>query len=526
MRPGRLRAYRAGRRARARGARGPSAVAWLVGLLATTQFGCATREIPPRSPTYEDVRPVLVRACGECHGEARAEGGYRVEPYLSAIACPTSAPDVPAVEPPDERAALLAALATPTHAGLLTATETLLVTAWVEAEAPPRRGAMHAPGIVQPASPDFHGSVLRAERWTRMLDPESEGACATCHAGATLGEDPTPGTAPGATSCTTCHDEPEGPFACSTCHGDGDRAFPPRDPCWHPEEAPSAGAHALHSERGVVCATCHGERDVAALAGGAHGDGVLDVVLDPARAGEGARFDAATRTCATTCHDRGGSRPGPRWEGGALLDCGSCHASPPVDHYAGTCDRCHAEASPDGTALALGPLHINGVVDLGDGTEGCGACHGEGDDPTPDQGSHAAHADPSVRVPIDCAECHLVPDEPLAPSHFDETPEAEVVLGPLASARGRTPVYDAPSCRDVACHGAGLGGGAFLEPRWDEPTGAASACGACHGTPPPAPHTTASTCSSLSCHGGLATPGPGVSELGRTLHVDGRVDLW
>ena len=32
--------------------------------------------------------------------------------------------------------------------------------------------------------------------------------------------------------------------------------------------------------------------------------------------------------------------------------------------------------------------------------------------------------------------------------------------------------------------------------------------------------------SALACHGGYATAGPGVSAVGRAVHVDGRGDLW
>ena len=107
--------------------------------------------------------------------------------------------------------------------------------------------------------------------------------------------------------------------------------------------------------------------------------------------------------------------------------------------------------------------------------------------------------------------------------HFDDAIGAEVVFGALASARGAAPVYANSECSNVACHGAGLGGGAHVTPRWGGDL-AAGRCGACHGVPPPAPHTSSADCSASICHGGAIAPGPRLTELGRMAHVDGRVD--
>jgi predicted CxxxxCH...CXXCH cytochrome family protein len=204
------------------------------------------------------------------------------------------------------------------------------------------------------------------------------------------------------------------------------------------------------------------------------------------------------------------------------LDCGSCHQSPPPAHYPGPCSACHAEASDDGTSLRAGPLHANGTVDLGDGTGGCGACHGNGDDPTPSSGAHPAHAHPAIAAPFACAECHRVPTDVRSPGHLDATLGAEVTFGALASARGAVPQYAAGSCREVACHGAGLTGGTRTAPPWlaGDPAGA---CGACHGIPPPAPHSPSVDCGASLCHGGAIAPGPSFTDLGRNAHVDGTV---
>lgn len=496
---------------------------WLM-LSLITIAGCATRAIPPRAVVWDDVAPLLARACVPCHGPERAEAGWRADTYLSAIACPSEG-SMPAVEPPDARAAILAVLTRDDHAGLLTEDERALLGAWCEEGAAPREGRAHPAGFVDPRSVDFHGVVLRSERWARMLAPSGVAACSRCHDGVDPeGAPRTTDTAPGATACTSCHEGEAGPRGCATCHGEGARAYPPRSGCFHPDEATRGGAHAAHDQAGVGCAVCHGERTADQLADGPHGDGMIDVVLDVARAGEGARFDPGSNTCTVACHDRGGTTPMPRWEGGEGLDCGACHASPPEDHdYLGGCDGCHDEATADGTALVPGSLHLNGVVDLGDGSGECGACHGAGEDPTPQSGAHLAHAGTALRVAIDCTECHAVPDEPMAAGHLDASPGAEVMLGALASARGSSPTFGEGTCAGVACHGAGLGGGTNRTVSWQD---GPIACDACHGAPPPAPHTRDLRCSALSCHGGYATLGPGISELGRTVHVDGRIDTW
>jgi predicted CxxxxCH...CXXCH cytochrome family protein len=117
-----------------------------------------------------------------------------------------------------------------------------------------------------------------------------------------------------------------------------------------------------------------------------------------------------------------------------------------------------------------------------------------------------------------------VPDEVTAAGHLD-APPAEVILAGRATARGRAPRYEAGTCGDVACHGAGLASAATAAPRWqDAPTGA---CDSCHGTPPADGHPTSTDCASLVCHGGEIAQwpdGPRISEAGRARHIDGAID--
>ncbi len=498
--------------------------------LALVGAACDPRVIAPRTPDWSDVSPALTESCARCHGAERAEGGYRVDSYAAAIACPASSPERSAVAPDAARAAVILALGRPDHEGLLDEAERALLSSWIDGGAPGPTGAVHPVGWDDPRSSSHHARALRDEGWARLFDASRPDACARCHPGASREEEPRDrAVAPGAGDCTSCHTDAGGPFACSSCHGARGRGHPPRDPCLHPEDEHQSGAHTAHLEAGLACQTCHGPRDLEGLldpGSSGHGDRVIDVVLDASIAGAGARIDHTDGSCATTCHARGGSVPSPRWQLDRDLDCGSCHASPPTGHFAGACSTCHAEANADGTSLVPGPLHANGIVDLGDGSGTCAACHGEGEDPAPVSGAHLAHAHPRDALEVGCESCHVVPERVEDAGHLDDLPGAEVVFGERALARGAAPSRDAGGCRDVACHGAALGGGTLTTPRWDDTSGNAARCGACHSTPPPAPHTTQEGCSAIACHGGYSTADRGVSALGRTVHGDGAIDLW
>src|SRR5690348_2909301 len=66
------------------------------------------------------------------------------------------------------------------------------------------RASVHAPGILDPGSPEFHGNLLQSYDF-------DYGVCAACH-----GEDF--GGGGSGVACTRCHSEAAGPKACSTCH--------------------------------------------------------------------------------------------------------------------------------------------------------------------------------------------------------------------------------------------------------------------------------------------------------------------
>jgi predicted CxxxxCH...CXXCH cytochrome family protein len=363
-----------------------------------------------------------------------------------------------------------------------------------------------------------------------MLDPKDPEACGRCHDGTLSRPSGVTFAAPGATACTTCHTEPEGVLACSTCHGEGAKSYPPRDQCFFPGDSTRPDAHAAHVESsaaragGLACSACHPIPGANVIAG-LHGNGSVDIVFDAALVAPEATYDAGAGACAVACHDRGGARPEPLWSDPKPMGCGDCHASPPANHFVGPCTSCHREANAAGTALSGGPLHMNGRVDLGDGSGQCGACHGSGSDPWPTTGAHGAHKNPLLTTAIDCASCHVVPSVVLAAGHLDGI--VQVLFSGRALDRGAVPAWNGTSCTSVACHGANLVDPPLVVPTWADTSGAASACGACHGLPP-TQHTPQTSCESAICHGSevLRTISNvlSITPMGRSLHIDGVIE--
>jgi predicted CxxxxCH...CXXCH cytochrome family protein len=415
---------------------------------------------------------------------------------------------------------MLEVLARPDHAAFASPEERALLASWVNSGSSRAGSGLHGPSFVDPRAPSSHGALLRAKGYAPMLDANDPDACGACHEDA-----PRRGSiaraAPGAPSCTSCHSGNDGPLGCPTCHGSADRAYPPRDRCFFPG-APEDRAHGAHAapsasrSTGLACSTCH-PQPLPGQIGGTHANGYVDVWFDYALAGREARFDPAAERCSGTCHDRGGARPTPAWREGAMT-CNDCHSSPPAGHYAGPCTTCHHEADATGTKLTNPVLHVNGRVDLGDGSGLCGACHGQGADPWPTTGAHQAHAHPASARPVGCETCH---DVPVPGEAHPKGGDAVVKLGLMATKSGHRPSYDpsTKTCNDTYCHQAS--GGARSAPQWSDGPSAAQ-CTSCHSAPPPPPHTQSATCGGTGCHEG-STQGLALTPAGSAAHVDGLI---
>jgi predicted CxxxxCH...CXXCH cytochrome family protein len=476
-----------------------------------------------------DIAPIVQAKCARCHDGASPAAGWDATSFLGVIACaePSGAP---VTLPPSQTAPILGVLATDSHRGFLDTADQATLQAWIVSGAPAFAASVHTPDIIDPRASGFHGATLRSQRWAPMLDGSDPNACGACHDGTPARPAGVEFAAPGAPSCTSCHNQPGGVLACSTCHGSGSLSYPPRDPCFFPADAKSGGSHAAHVEpsearrAGFACGTCHPTPGQDVISG-LHGDGIVEVTFDKSVVGPEASFNAATGQCSVTCHDSGGLRPTPNWSETTPMGCNDCHGSPPSGHYAGSCTSCHSEADAFGTALTGGPLHLDGRVELGNGSGLCGACHGDGDSPWPATAAHPSHESPSISEPVACASCHVVPTSILAPGHFDGA--VTVQLSGLAAARGATPTWDGQTCGQVACHGANLADTPAVVPVWSDTSGAAAKCGACHGIPP-SQHTASTDCGRADCHGGevgeTSLGIPSITTAGLVLHVDGIIE--
>ena len=207
------------------------------------------------------------------------------------------------------------------------------------------------------------------------------------------------------------------------------------------------------------------------------------------------------------------------------MGCNDCHRSPPAGHYPGACTNCHAEANASGTGLSGGPLHLDGRVELGNGSGQCGACHGEGSNPWPSAGAHPAHENSALSASVACSACHPVPATVEDPTHLDGT--VHVIFSGLAMARGALPAWNGATCTSVACHGANLADVPAVVPAWSDASGAAAACGACHGIPP-SQHTPSTSCGDANCHGAEVSVDaagiPAITQAGLALHINGVID--
>lgn len=491
---------------------------------------CAEERAPdPVPPVYDvDVAPILARSCRSCHGAESPAAGWSVATYLDVIAC-TANSARPVVTAYDPSSPILRVLDTDSHRSLLDAPQRDLLRAWVMSGAHAFRGTVHSPDFVDPRAPASHGNFLRERRWAPMLDARDENACGRCHDGAPARPSDVTSSAPRATACTSCHEEPGGALACGTCHGSGAKSYPPRDPCFFPSDGARGGAHAAHVEKGALlaeglpCSACHPVTGTDVMSG-LHGNGGIEIVFDESRVGPHPSYDRSTGICSVSCHDRGGARARPAWSETSEMRCGDCHGAPPARHYAGACTQCHAEADATGMHLSATTLHMNGKVDLGDGSGTCGACHGRGDDPWPTTQAHGAHAAPAVTTASECTSCHVVPSTVGDPGHLDGM--VQIRFSGRAVDRGARATWNGQSCQDVACHGAELVDPPPFVPVWSDRSGVASTCDGCHRLPPTG-HTASGSCDRGECHGSeIVRNGStlSISESGKLLHVNGRID--
>jgi predicted CxxxxCH...CXXCH cytochrome family protein len=367
---------------------------------------------------------------------------------------------------------------------------------------------------------------------------------------------------------------------CVLCHGTAGRVgnLPGTDPLLSsaPPVAPSGkpatvvGAHQTHLNppisgalrTPIACSECH---VVPTTLGHATSPPASPVAFGALARAHGATptYEPVTLGCAAVyCHGNfdyngvKGKAATFTWNGG-VVGCGDCHSLPPTGHPAlggtvtrATCSQCHPNTvNPDGTINVNGGAHINGQADV---SIDCTSCHGTagrtGIQPGTDAnlaaappvapagapsyavGAHQPHLNPpasgSVRGPLSCTECHVVPTDA---AHATTPPPAIVVFGDLAKTGGAAPTWTPTStgCSATYCHGNfAFNGVAGLNatPLW---TDGALTCGSCHGMPPtghpPLTGTvTAATCA--QCHPSTVKA-DGTIDLAGGKHVNGQADV-
>jgi len=179
-----------------------------------------------------------------------------------------------------------------------------------------------------------------------------------------------------------------------------------------------------------------------------------------------------------------------------------------------TCQYCHGEDFKGGEAdfsCSQSACHVEEQ-----GVKSCNTCHGIQTDSTfknlwPHRGgsnqeiisaqTHASHVLGlnNLRSPLECSECHFVPDSLFAPYHILENNfTAEINFSSLATGEGAEAIWDADSksCSNIYCHG-NFSAGNKKEVNWLSPV--AMECNFCHNSPPdnhPAAYTDCSVCHS------------------------------
>lgn len=393
--------------------------------------------------------------------------------------------------------------------------------------------------------------------WTQPRT--SEQACGSCHGL------PPPPPHPESDQCFACHGEVIGignvfadpklhvdgqvqvrDVGCSDCHGSPQTPAPPVDLA-RGEEPTSrgVGAHTVHlqgggSGRPLACEECHhvpATTDDPAHFGPLPADVQLTGVASAYQ--QSPSYDAEALRCADSwCHGpRSAGATSPAWNSNQPLDCAGCHGLPPPAPHpqVEACSLCHGDVvAPDQRTIVARERHVDGVVDLLELE--CTSCHGDmnpappkdlsgaTDPSSPGVGAHQTHlSGGNVSRPVFCRECHVVPNELLSPGHVDSFRPAELRFGGAAIAYDAKPVYTNGTCANTYCHGAQLSGGdpsggSLTVPSWTTVDGSQSACGTCHGLPPPPPHPARADCS--ACHQNIASDG---TFIRRDLHVNGDV---
>jgi len=335
---------------------------------------------------------------------------------------------------------------------------------------------------------------------------------------------------------------------CTSCHGDsgrdGDyllRSAPPYDLSQQTLPGyPGVGAHQIHltassTHASLPCNECHVVPESVDAPGHADDAAPGDVTFGALaqQGGHNPAYDAETRSCTDSyCH----RAAWPVWTEprDSAEACGSCHGLPPPAPHPQDeqCSACHGEIIDAERQFILPERHVDGVIDYTAGD--CQSCHGSADNAAPPLdtagntevtalgvGAHQVHLSGGAHGrPLECSECHRVPQDVAEPTHIDGAP-AEVTFTGVALALNHSPHWDAApaTCSGSWCHTPSPGD-AHGSPVWNGEQ--ALDCSSCHGLPPALPHPQVADCS--VCHGAVVAADDR-SIIDKDRHVDGVVQV-
>lgn len=402
--------------------------------------------------------------------------------------------------------------------------------------------SVHKSGIVDPASPNFHGKNPLTGEFINCQQCHGENfnggisspSCTSCHSAISVHKsgiiDPNSSNFHGKyalpngfTDCQQCHGDN---FAggnlspsCVTCHSAINvhqaGILEPASPEFHGKYQLTNGftncqqCHGDDFTGGSIspsCVTCHSAINV-------HKDGIKD----PNSANFHGKYLAST--------------------GWNLQNCSQCHGT----NYAGgstspTCLTCHNQTG---------------------GPEACNTCHGDFGDPTkiaPPKdlngntlasfkgvGAHANHLYNNVLGnTVDCETCHIVPQSFNSAGHLDGNLPAEINFKGLAifnAASNANYNFSNLTCTNVYCHGnfeyqkdsASVSNqfvysGTKIEGNkrsvvWNKVDGSEAACGTCHGLPPVGHVDFGGLSTCANCHVGVVNSQGQIID--KTKHING-----
>ncbi|MEE8336270.1 MAG: CxxxxCH/CxxCH domain-containing protein [Candidatus Neomarinimicrobiota bacterium] len=224
-------------------------------------------------------------------------------------------------------------------------------------------------------------------------------------------------------------------------------------------------------------------------------------------------------------------------EGWTVMEDPNFHGAKIAESGLLTCQYCHGEDFKGGEvdfSCSRSACHVEAQ-----GVESCNTCHGILSDSTfkslwPHRGetiqektsqeTHSKHilGLNNFRDPLDCSECHLVPDSLFAPDHIIENDfTAEINFDSLAAGESTGPTWDASgkTCSNIYCHG-NFTQGNNQPVNWLNPVD--MNCNFCHDSPPVDHNTNLTNCS--MCHSSVVnTDNESIKDL--TKHINGEINF-